>query len=55
MNCQAIGLDYRSAYLDEYLEALEAHNAAYDPDAPKPASDTSGLTKFMKAHSETVQ
>jgi hypothetical protein len=47
-----LGLDYRTASLSEYYEALEAHNDGLDPKAAQdrgaPPSDD--LKKFMKAH-----
>lgn len=46
-----LGLDWRTADLSDYLEAMEAHAAA-QPDSgngkAKPASE--GLKNFMRAH-----
>lgn len=55
VNCGAMGLDAATLSLSGYIEALAAHNAANDPDAPRdPAisADPERLKRFMAAHRE---
>lgn len=49
-----MGLNWERASLSSYFEALEAHNAAHDPKPRKAtgSSDTSALSRFMKAHGD---
>ena len=48
-NCGQLGLDWRQTDLSDYLEALEAHNEAHDPEgAPREA--TPELKRFLAAH-----
>jgi hypothetical protein len=46
VNCGVLGLDWQTASLSDYLEALEAHGG--EETSPKPI--TEGHRKFMKAH-----
>ncbi|UAB76956.1 hypothetical protein INR77_08855 [Erythrobacter sp. SCSIO 43205] len=54
-NCGALGLDWRSADLSDYLEALEAHNEAQNPDSAKPKEASDELKRFMSAHGAMVK
>lgn len=45
-NCGQLGLDWERLSLGEYVEALEAHNAASDP---KPEADMDRLRRFKAA------
>jgi hypothetical protein len=49
-NCGQLGLDWRQTDLSDYLEALEAHNEAHDPEAAKHKEPTPELSAFVKAH-----
>ena len=51
-HCGALGVDWRTLDLSGYLEALEAHNEAHDPEAGKGEikSDMDRLAKFHRAH-----
>lgn len=47
-----MGLDWRFLSLSAYMEAVEAHNEANDPDAHKAPQrvETGRLERFMKFH-----
>jgi hypothetical protein len=54
-NCGAMGLDWRTLDLSDYLEALEAHNEAADPKAknegePGEPADLDRIRRFHRAH-----
>lgn len=48
-NAGALGLDWRTLDLSDYLEALEAHNESHDPNAgnDRAESDPDWLAKMM--------
>jgi hypothetical protein len=50
-NCGQLGLDWRTADLSDYLEALEAHNEAHSSETePRQPADLDRLRRFMAAH-----
>lgn len=50
-NCGQLGLDWRLLSLSEYLEALEAHNEAHQPEGAKSGPvDPERLRRFVAAH-----
>lgn len=49
-NAGGMGLDWRWLSLSSYFEALEANNAAHDPNAAKGGGVSDGLKKFMASH-----
>jgi hypothetical protein len=51
-NCGQLGLDWRATDLSDYLEALEAHNEAHDPDAGAVKEATPELRRFLDAHTK---
>ncbi|XAI96833.1 hypothetical protein [Synechococcus phage Ssp-JY40] len=51
-NCGQLGLDWRQTDLSDYLEALEAHNEAHDPEAGKAKEASPELARFMAAHTK---
>ena len=54
-NCGQLGLDWRQTDLSDYLEALEAHNEAHDPEAAKqPREASEELKRFLTAHGGKV-
>ena len=54
-NCGQLGINWREADLSDYLEALEAHNEANDPNAKKaPPEASDELKRFMQAHGGSV-
>jgi len=52
-NAGQLGLNWRELDLSSYLEAMEAHSAANDPNAakePRAPTDVNRLRKFHSAH-----
>lgn len=47
-----MGLDWTKLSLSAYLEALEAYNAAHNPDQKEKPEASDRLKRFLKAHTE---